>query len=204
MRLLRFVFRRATAATLGLAIFGLAASGCATKNPLLDDSPAVARVAPAAATPVIPADTAAGTATDTASDKPVANGVQVIQKKRFLGFLSPYRTDIQQGNFVSEEMLTQLKPGMTQAQVRFALGTPLLNDAFHKDRWDYLFRLQKRDGETTSSHVVVFFENGKMLRYEGGNLPSEQEYLDRIAGKASKDSFRPPDARPAKTPAAAE
>lgn len=200
MRLLRLMLCRATAATLCLALFGLVVTGCASKNPLLDDRPSVARTEPAALTPVTPASTG----TDVASDKAVANGVQVIQKKRFLGFLSPYRTDIQQGNFVSEEMLTQLKPGMTQAQVRFALGTPLLNDAFHKDRWDYLFRLQKRSGETTSSHVVVFFEDGKMLRYEGGNLPSEQEYLDRIAGKASKDSFRPPDVRPSKTPAAAQ
>ncbi|MEO7031057.1 MAG: outer membrane protein assembly factor BamE [Herbaspirillum sp.] len=198
MRLLHLVFYRATTATFCLAAFGLVVTGCATKNPLLEDSPSVARAEPATATPVTPASTGA----DIASDKPVANGVQVIQKKRFLGFLSPYRTDIQQGNFVSEEMLAQLKPGMTQAQVRFALGTPLLNDAFHKDRWDYLFRLQKRNGETTSSHVVVFFENGKMLRYEGGNLPSEQEYLDRIAGKASKDSFTPPATRPSKTPAA--
>ena len=50
---------------------------------------------------------------------------------------SPYRPDIQQGNFVSQEMLAQLKVGQTREQVLFILGTPLLTDIFHADRWDY-------------------------------------------------------------------
>ena len=98
-------------------------------------------------------------------------------------FFSPYRPDIQQGNFVSEEMLAQLKVGMTRDQVRFVLGTSLLTDIFHADRWDYPFRLARGSGETTSSRVVVFFDKeGKVARFEGGNLPTEKEYIDRIAG----------------------
>ena len=73
--------------------------------------------------------------------------------QRFLGFLSPYRIDVQQGNFISREMVAQLKEGMrtkdgvTPEQVRFVLGTPLLTDIFHSNRWDYVFRLKKGSGE---------------------------------------------------------
>ena len=53
--------------------------------------------------------------------------------------VKPYRIEIQQGNFISQDMVAQLKPGMSKEQVRLALGTPLLNDIFHADRWDYVF-----------------------------------------------------------------
>ncbi|WP_016832070.1 outer membrane protein assembly factor BamE [Herbaspirillum lusitanum] len=112
-----------------------------------------------------------------------ATGVQVSKKSSLFGFLKPYRIDIQQGNFVSKEMVAQLKPGMTRDQVRFVLGTPLLADVFHSDRWDYEFRLAKGNGELMSSRVSVFFKDNLMERYEGGSdLPTEQEYLSLIAG----------------------
>jgi outer membrane protein assembly factor BamE len=112
-------------------------------------------------------------------------GVHVEHKKRFLGIFSPYRPDVQQGNFVSREMVAQLKVGMTPDQVVFLLGTPLLNDVFHGQRWDYPFRMQKGNGEITTSHVTVFFENSRVSRVEGGgDLPTEADYLARIANKA--------------------
>jgi len=105
------------------------------------------------------------------------------QLQKFMWFFSPYRPDIQQGNFVSQEMMAQLKPGMTKDQVKFLLGTPLMADAFHDSRWDYPFRLAKGNGELTTSAVVVYFDkDGKVERFEGGNLPTEQEYIARIAG----------------------
>ena len=58
--------------------------------------------------------------------------------------IAPYRIEIQQGNFVSQEMVSQLKLGMSKDQVRFVLGTPLITDSFHADRWDYVFRRQLR------------------------------------------------------------
>ena len=79
-------------------------------------------------------------------------------------------------------MLAQLQPGMTRDQVRFVLGTPLLTDIFHADRWDYTFRLAKGNGEVTTSGVTVFFKDDKMERFDGGNLPTEKEYIARIAG----------------------
>jgi outer membrane protein assembly factor BamE len=115
-----------------------------------------------------------------------ARGVQtttVTQLQKFMWFFSPYRPDIQQGNFVSQEMLAKLKEGMTREQVAFTLGTPLLADIFHAERWDYPFRLAKGNGELTVSNVVVYFDKeGKVQRWEGGNLPTEQEYIARIAG----------------------
>jgi outer membrane protein assembly factor BamE len=147
-------------------------SGCASKNPLMDDTP-VATAAPATA------------GNDSAVQTTGPTGL-----RRFLGVFSPYRVDVQQGNFVSREMVDQLKQGMqrpegvTRDQVRFVLGTPLLTDIFHTDRWDYVFRLQRRTGEVLSSRVTVFFDNNRLARIEGGNLPSEQEYLAMLAGSA--------------------
>ena len=122
-----------------------------------------------------------------------AQTVQATKLQKFLWVFSPYRPDIQQGNFVSQEMLNQLKVGQTREQVRFILGTPLLTDAFHADRWDYPFYLARGNGELTTSRVTVFFKGDVVERFEGGNLPSERDYIDRIAGPAkTKQAVLPP------------
>lgn len=164
----------------------LVLSGCASKNPLIDDMPAVS----AKTTTPAPATTAAATAAPTAA----ATGAQTSGPtgiRRVLGIFSPYKIDIQQGNFVSKEMISQLREGMTQDQVRFVLGTPMLSDIFHADQWYYPFVIRKGNGEVTSSRVTVYFKNGLMERFEGGDLPTEQDYLKRISGAASKDSPAP-------------
>ena len=81
--------------------------------------------------------------------------------------VTPYRIDIQQGNFVSQEMVTQLKAGMSKEQVRLALGTPLLADAFHADRWDYVYWRESQTGKRESRRVALFFSDGKLARIEG-------------------------------------
>jgi outer membrane protein assembly factor BamE len=161
-------------------------AGCASKNPLMEEPVAAgtSQARPSAA----PTRTATAT-TDSPSTAPT--GVQTIQERRFLGFLSPYRVAIQQGNFVSQEMVAQLKEGMTPDQVRFALGTPLLTDIFHANRWDYVFRLKKGNGEVTTSRVTVFFKDNRLARFEGGDLPTEQDYLNRLAGAAPKPAPKP-------------
>jgi outer membrane protein assembly factor BamE len=113
-----------------------------------------------------------------------AQTTNVTKLQKFLWVLSPYRPDIQQGNFVSQEMLNQLKVGQTRDQVKFILGTPLLTDIFHADRWDYPFYLARGNGELTTSRVSVYFKDNKVERVDGGNLPSEREYIARIAGPA--------------------
>ncbi|MDQ9170036.1 outer membrane protein assembly factor BamE [Oxalobacteraceae bacterium R-40] len=193
MRLASFHFGRLRGLTSGmlfLAVMG-GLTACASKNPLIDEPAASAKPAPATASSnaeSAPSTQNANTSTPTTS----AGGVQTVKEKRFLGFLSPYRPDIQQGNFVSQEMVAQLKEGMTREQVIFVLGTPLLNDIFHADRWDYAFRYKKGNGEITNSRVTVFFKDNRLVRYEGGNLPTEEDYLARIAGTPKKTSSAQP------------
>ena len=87
--------------------------------------------------------------------------------------LTPYRIDIQQGNFVSPEMVAQLKPGMSKEQVRLALGTPLLADIFHAERWDYVYWREAPNGKREQRKLVVFFADGKLERVDGDVGPAE-------------------------------
>jgi outer membrane protein assembly factor BamE len=204
MRMLRSASPRAATLTLCLAALSAGLVGCASKNPLMDEAPAVARTQPATAPAAEKPASATAAASSTEESASANSGVHTIKTRRFLGIFSPYRVDVQQGNFVSKEMLAQLKEGMTPEQVQFALGTPLLHDIFHANRWDYLFRLQKRNGEVTTSRVTVFFENKRMVRYEGGNLPSEEAYLAQIAGKPPKAAAAAGPATPKAPPATKE
>ena len=87
--------------------------------------------------------------------------------------IAAYRIEIQQGNFVSQEMVSQLKPGMSKDQVRFVLGTALIADSFHADRWDYVFRRQKANSrELEQRDLTVFFEDGRLARIEGDVTPA--------------------------------
>ena len=88
--------------------------------------------------------------------------------------LSPYRIDVRQGNYVTQDMVARLKPGMSRDQVRFALGTPLVSDMFHADRWDYVYRFQPGKGEPQLRRLVVFFADGKLARV-GGDVVAESE-----------------------------
>lgn len=114
--------------------------------------------------------------------------------KKWLNMLSPYKLNIQQGNFVSSEMLTRVQYGMTKEQVRFVLGTPLLMDIFHANRWDYLFRLQKPNGTTSTNRVTIFFSGNLVDRIMSDNLPNEKEYLmhitsdDEVSDKTKKET----------------
>jgi outer membrane protein assembly factor BamE len=121
-----------------------------------------------------------------------AQTTTVTQLQKFLWFISPYRPDIQQGNFVSKEMLTQLQVGQTREQVRFILGTPLLADVFHADRWDYPFYLARGNGELTTAKVTVYFKDDKVEKFDGGNLPTEKDYIARIAGPAKVSTATTP------------
>lgn len=88
--------------------------------------------------------------------------------------ISPYRIDIQQGNAVSQEMLDKLKPGMTPAQVRFILGSPLVEDPFHPNRWDYVYRYLKAGKLTEQRRITVVFEDGRLKGVEGDVVAAGQ------------------------------
>ena len=82
-------------------------------------------------------------------------------------FVKPYRIDIRQGNYVTQEMVAQLKPGMSRDQVRFVLGTPLVADVFHADRWDYVYRFRPGGGEAQQRVISLFFAGDVLDRIEG-------------------------------------
>ena len=83
-------------------------------------------------------------------------------------FFTPYRIEIQQGNYVTQEMVAQLKPGLTRDQVRYVMGTPLVSDIFHEERWDYVFVRQRANSRDVEyRRFAVFFEDGKLKRVDG-------------------------------------
>lgn len=91
-------------------------------------------------------------------------------------FINEYKIDIQQGNVLTQEMVSQLKPGQTRDQVRFLLGTPMVADIFHQQRWDYVYRYQNgRTGEVESRKFAVFFDGEGRLERVVAKLPSASQ-----------------------------
>jgi len=99
----------------------------------------------------------------------------------FLGVITPYRMDIVQGNVVTKEQAALVKPGMTRAQVRDILGSPMLADVFHVDRWDYIFTIRRPGTEPQRRDVVAFFKGEQLDRLEAPDLPSELEFVSAIS-----------------------
>jgi outer membrane protein assembly factor BamE len=85
-----------------------------------------------------------------------------------------HRIDVQQGNVLTQEAVNQLRPGMSQRQVRFLLGTPLLADPFHLDRWDYIYLMTPGKGKREEKRVSLFFEDDKLTRIEGTMRPGAE------------------------------
>jgi outer membrane protein assembly factor BamE len=78
-----------------------------------------------------------------------------------------YRINIQQGNFLEQSAVEQVKPGMTRSQVRYLLGTPMVADSFNKERWDYIYYLKKgRSRKVDSRRVTVYFNEDKVARLD--------------------------------------
>jgi outer membrane protein assembly factor BamE len=97
-----------------------------------------------------------------------------------VNWITPYKVDVVQGNFISKEQVELLKAGMTRAQVREVLGTPLLSSLFHADRWDYVFTLKRRNVEPQSFRYTVFFKGDQLERFEGDTMPSEADFIARL------------------------
>ena len=81
--------------------------------------------------------------------------------------ITPYKPEIQQGNYLSQEAIAQVKPGMSKEQVRFLLGTPLLTDIFHAERWDYVYWREDVRGKREERRMALFFADGKLDRIVG-------------------------------------
>ncbi|HIH2681839.1 TPA: outer membrane protein assembly factor BamE, partial [Burkholderia cenocepacia] len=104
--------------------------------------------------------------------------------QRIAQSITPYRITVVQGNFVSQEKAAQLQAGMTREQVRALLGTPLLADMFHADRWDYLFYFKRGSTSIVQQRdLVVNFSGDRVTSWTGAdNLPSELDLLADIDG----------------------
>lgn len=176
----RFNLRASLVAAAACAALTL--SGCASWR----------QTQPAAAVSSSPDAVAADAGKSAAVANAGAQTSSVTKLQKFFWVFSPYRPDIQQGNFVSQEMLSQLKVGQTRDQVKFILGTPLMTDAFHASRWDYPFYLARGNGELTKARVTVYFKDDKVEKFDGGNLPTEKEYIARIAGPAKESAKETP------------
>ena len=91
-----------------------------------------------------------------------------------------YRPSIQQGNVVSQEQINALEPGMTKRQVRFLLGTPMLTDVFHADRWDYTFTRGIGSTPTEFQQVTLHFENDRLSRIDGDMRPQPEGEREEV------------------------
>jgi len=85
-----------------------------------------------------------------------------------------YKIDVTQGNVITQETINQLRPGMDKRQVKFILGTPLLVDPFHKERWDYFYDLKKAGKQQKKERITVFFEGDKLINLAGNFKPSNE------------------------------
>jgi outer membrane protein assembly factor BamE len=103
----------------------------------------------------------------------------------FLGLITPYRVEVVQGNVVTREQADAVKPGMSRAQVRDILGSPLLTDAFHADRWDYVFTIRRQGAQPQLRRIVARFDGETLKSLDAsGELPAEREFV------ASIDTFK--------------
>jgi len=96
-----------------------------------------------------------------------------------------YRLDIDQGNIITQDMVNQLKPGMTRDQVKFVMGSPLIVDPFHRDRWDYVYTLRKADGKRTREELAVYFKDDQLASLSGDFLPASAQTPASTSAPAS-------------------
>lgn len=83
---------------------------------------------------------------------------------------TPYKMDIRQGNYVTAEMRDKIKPGMSRAQVRYVMGTPMVSDVFHANRWDYVYRLEQHHELVEQQRLTLYFEGDNLVRIDDSGL----------------------------------
>lgn len=112
--------------------------------------------------------------------------------------VTPYKIEVVQGNFVSKEQMASLQKDMTRQQVRGILGTPLLTDIFHNDRWDYVFSIKRQGVEPQRRKLTVWFEGDRLARFEGDEMPTEQEFVAAVDARGLSSKDRDLDMKPEK------
>ena len=121
---------------------------------------------------------------------PSLKSLASVSGDKVMGIVTPYRVEIVQGNVVTKEQLAAVKPGMTREQVRGVLGTPLLTDVFHADRWDYFFSIRRQGQPFEQRKIIAWFDGDKLKSIDApDNLPSENDFVASIARKPSSDKL---------------
>jgi outer membrane protein assembly factor BamE len=112
------------------------------------------------------------------------SGIKRLDKMRFtivlLSFLlascsylhlpTAYKMDIRQGNYVTQEMRDKLKTGMSRSQVKYVMGTPMVSDVFHDNRWDYVYRMEHADKLVEQQHLILYFDGDTLSRIDDSGL----------------------------------
>jgi len=111
-----------------------------------------------------------------------------------LSACEPHRIDIQQGNKIKPETLEKLKIGMSRKQVLFVLGTPLLKDPFHQDRWDYIYYLKPGNKAVKQSRVTLHFEKNQLVKID------DSQYAPQMHGDSKVESLDANDLPPTLNP----
>ena len=119
-------------------------------------------------------------------------------------WLTPYRADVVQGNFISSEQVGQLRAGMSRNDVRSVLGTPLLASVFHADRWDYVFTLRRQGVPPQAFSYSVVFKGDLLETFAGDKMPSETEFIAQMDQRRKLGKVPALEATPAQLEAAAK
>lgn len=119
-----------------------------------------------------------------------------------VNWITPYKVDVIQGNFVSKEQVAQLRPGLTRDEVKAVLGTPLMASLFHADRWDYVFTMKRQSVEPQSFKYTVYFKDNLLERFEGDAMPSEAEFISKLSNQRKLGKVPPLEATEAQLKAA--
>lgn len=109
-------------------------------------------------------------------------------------FPGVYKVKIQQGNYIDQEMIEKLEAGLTKRQVRFIMGSPMIEDSFNQHRWDYFYNLKVGDKKLRDNHFVIYFEDDKVTHWDGDYSPIKKQVEDE-QNKALKDTKRKKDAK---------
>lgn len=103
-----------------------------------------------------------------------------ISNQTLSGLIKPYKSEVIQGNFVSSEQVAALRVGMSKNQVRYILGTPLLTDVFHAERWDYVFTIERDGVASKTRRLTVYFRGDQLERWDSDPMPSEAEFAQTL------------------------
>ena len=119
------------------------------------------------------------------------SSLKASSPETLFGLLEPYKVDVVQGNVVTQEVMSQIQPGLGRMQVKEILGTPLLTDPFHADRWDYVFSIHRQGVVDQQRRITIFFKNDVVERFDTQPLPSEREFVASIDKPVSADLKAP-------------